>query len=209
MIQRCAKDARHYVPIGNLAVTLVFNHVIRVRISLILPVSSVNTIEFDEPNIQDSLLVPFILLIFPVACPSCPEVVKVKCHCQSMVLKFSCGKLANISDEAKREMFSCKIQCPTLMTCQHSCKNSCHPADETHSSPIDCKKKCALKCECGRIKEQQQCYKITKGYKIACDQECRNVADTVKKVNSEVDAESNLKIYYVLYHQLSIRKGLQ
>ncbi|GAU98606.1 hypothetical protein RvY_09730-2 [Ramazzottius varieornatus] len=131
---------------------------------------------------------PCLLPCHPGACPSCPEVVKVKCYCQSMVLRFSCGKLTSSSGEAKREMLSCKIQCPTLMSCQHPCTKLCHPADEPHSLPAECKKKCAVKCDCGRIKEQQQCCKITKGYKIACDQECQNIAEANKK-----DAEDKIK----------------
>lgn len=106
-------------------------------------------------------------------CPPCPETVRQKCHCQSMILKFSCGKLASVTEKEKLELFSCKIQCPVLMPCGHPCVKLCHVASEPHSQPAECKRKVPVKCSCGRLKEQQQCFKVTTGYKLVCDAECR------------------------------------
>ncbi|OQV20499.1 NF-X1-type zinc finger protein NFXL1 [Hypsibius exemplaris] len=124
---------------------------------------------------------PCVLACHRGDCPSCPETVRVKCHCGGMTLKFSCGKVARLTQAEKNDVFSCKVQCPALMSCDHPCTQLCHPADQPHSLPADCKKKCPLKCPCGRIREQHQCAKVSAGFKLVCDEECHAQAKSRKE----------------------------
>ncbi|XP_055333654.1 NF-X1-type zinc finger protein NFXL1-like [Paramacrobiotus metropolitanus] len=124
---------------------------------------------------------PCILPCHHGPCSQCAEIVRIKCHCQSMILKFSCAKVFGLSEEEKRVLFSCKAQCPSLLTCGHPCSKLCHIAVEPHSNISDCKKKVQVKCPCGNLKEQHSCNKVTSGYKLACNAECQALADAKRK----------------------------
>ncbi|XP_074397635.1 NF-X1-type zinc finger protein NFXL1 isoform X1 [Zonotrichia albicollis] len=113
-----------------------------------------------------------VLPCHPGDCPSCLQMLKIKCHCKLSVLYIECLKLTCADVKEKELLISCRNQCPKELPCGHRCKEICHSG----SCPLNCSQKVKLRCLCKRLKKEVQCSKIQEGQvSLECDALCKEM----------------------------------
>uniref|UniRef100_A0A8B9TDX6 Nuclear transcription factor, X-box binding like 1 n=1 Tax=Anas platyrhynchos TaxID=8839 RepID=A0A8B9TDX6_ANAPL len=129
-----------------------------------------------------------VLPCHPGDCPSCLQMLKIKCHCKLSVLYIECLKLTSADLKEKDLLTSCKNQCPKELPCGHRCKEICHSG----CCPLNCNQKVKLRCPCKRLKKEVQCSKIQEGQvSLECDALCKEM----KRKASEIkEAEAKAAI---------------
>ncbi|KAK2513677.1 Nfxl1 [Columba guinea] len=129
-----------------------------------------------------------VLPCHPGNCPSCLQMLKIKCHCKLSMLYIECLKLTSADLKEKELLISCKNQCPKELPCGHRCKEICHSG----SCPLNCSQKVKLRCHCKRLKKEVQCSKIEDGQvSLECDALCKEM----KRKASEIkEAEAKAAI---------------
>ena len=55
----------------------------------------------------------------PEACETCPQIIRIRCHCGMSQLYVKCGEWIAASPQSKVELGCCKDQCPKLLSCGH------------------------------------------------------------------------------------------
>ncbi|XP_014353942.2 NF-X1-type zinc finger protein NFXL1 [Latimeria chalumnae] len=112
-------------------------------------------------------------------CPPCPQMIRIKCHCKITTLYIECKKLSTADPSSKKDICSCKNQCPKELSCGHRCKETCHPGD----CPDGCYQKVKVRCPCKRIKKELQCCKVREGQILV---ECDAVCEEMKRKAYEI-----------------------
>lgn len=127
-----------------------------------------------------------LLKCHPGDCPQCSQMIRMRCHCQIVVLHIDCSKLTLCDEKTKNTLRSCGGQCPKKLTCGHLCGVVCHAG----SCPMDnkCQKKVTLKCDCKRMKKEFVCKDVRKKT-LDCDQTCK---EEQKKRKEEEDEKERL-----------------
>ncbi|XP_067039445.1 NF-X1-type zinc finger protein NFXL1-like [Acropora muricata] len=119
-------------------------------------------------------------------CPSCKEIVQLKCHCKLMTVFVNCSDLTSDNEQMRNELRSCKNQCPKkLAVCGHRCASICHPGPCPSSDK--CTKKISVRCPCQRRKKDFPCHAVQKGEgTLVCDKDCD---DSKAKQNKKISVE--------------------
>ncbi|XP_015776408.1 PREDICTED: NF-X1-type zinc finger protein NFXL1-like [Acropora digitifera] len=119
-------------------------------------------------------------------CPSCKEIVQLKCHCKLMTVFVNCSDLTSDNEQMCNELRSCKNQCPKkLAGCGHRCTSICHPGPCPSSDK--CTKKISVRCPCQRRKKDFPCHAVQKGEgTLVCDKDCD---DSKAKQNKKISVE--------------------
>lgn len=96
-----------------------------------------------------------LLLCHPGPCPPCPKLIKSKCFCGAVKDVRRCGL----------KEFSCSGKCNRVLHCGiHSCEEICHEGDCPQ-----CRKKGVHRCQCGKVKEERECFEKNFRCDNACD----------------------------------------
>ncbi|XP_048365599.1 NF-X1-type zinc finger protein NFXL1 [Sphaerodactylus townsendi] len=124
----------------------------------------------------------------PGECPTCAQMIRMKCHCKLTSLYIECIKITSADLKEKDVLSSCKNQCPKELSCGHRCKEICHPGDCLQN----CNQKVKIRCPCKRIKKELPCNKVQEGYtSLECDTVCKEM----KRKASEIkEAEARAVI---------------
>nr|XP_060634470.1 NF-X1-type zinc finger protein NFXL1 [Anolis sagrei ordinatus] len=124
----------------------------------------------------------------PGECPSCAQMIRMKCHCKLSSLYIECIKITSANLKEKEELSSCKNQCPKELSCGHRCKEICHPSD----CPQNCNQKVKVRCPCKRLKKEMLCSKLQEGQvSLECDAVCQEVK---QKASEMKEAETRAAI---------------
>ncbi|RLW09358.1 hypothetical protein DV515_00002822, partial [Chloebia gouldiae] len=130
-----------------------------------------------------------VLPCHPGDCPSCLQMLKIKCHCKLSVLYIECLKLTSADLKEKELLVSCRNQCPKELPCGHRCKEICHSG----SCPVNCSQKVKLRCLCKRLKKEVQCSKIQEGQaSLECDALCKEMKRKAYEIK-EAEAKAALE----------------
>ena len=85
-------------------------------------------------------------------CPPCDKIVKHKCHCTALLLRFKCQEWGVATAQEKETMLSCGSSCKEKLPCGHSCEATCH------SGPCPpCSNKVMVSCPCGAQQAEWSC----------------------------------------------------
>ncbi|XP_042324551.1 NF-X1-type zinc finger protein NFXL1 isoform X2 [Sceloporus undulatus] len=124
----------------------------------------------------------------PGECPSCAQMIRIKCHCKLTSLYIECIKITSADLKEKEELSSCKNQCPKELSCGHRCKEICHPGD----CPKNCNQKVKVRCPCKRLKKEVLCSKLQEGQvSLECDAVCKEMK---RKASEMKEAEARAAI---------------
>ncbi|KAK2388048.1 NF-X1-type zinc finger protein NFXL1 [Trifolium repens] len=105
-----------------------------------------------------------LLLCHPGPCPSCPQLVKVRCFCGSHQDVRRCGF----------KEFSCEAPCSKLLDCGvHRCVEICH-----RGTCPPCRARGVYRCQCGKVKEERECCDRV----FRCDDPCEKKLSCGKHV---------------------------
>ncbi|KAL2079385.1 hypothetical protein ACEWY4_025129 [Coilia grayii] len=115
-------------------------------------------------------------------CPPCRQMTRLRCHCKISSLYIECVKLTLADEEGKKQLGSCKNQCPKQLGCGHRCKELCHPGDCADS----CSQRVKVKCPCKRIKKEFPCSQAQQPNLVLCDHVCTSI---LKKAAEMKEAE--------------------
>lgn len=130
-----------------------------------------------------------VLPCHPGDCPSCLQMLKIKCHCKLSVLYIECLKLTCADLKEKELLISCRNQCPKELPCGHRCKEICHSG----TCPLNCSQKVKLRCLCKRLKKEVQCSKIQEGQvSLECDALCKEMKRKAYEIK-EAEAKAALE----------------
>lgn len=110
-------------------------------------------------------------------CPACVQSVRQRCHCKISLLYLQCTEFTSADDETKRNLCSCKNQCPKQLSCGHRCRLLCHSGDCEQL----CQHRVKLRCPCKRLKKEVQCHLSTQS-QLLCDDTCREQQKRVAQV---------------------------
>lgn len=124
---------------------------------------------------------PCPLPCHPGPCPPCQQMVRQRCYCKISVLFIDCLKMCSATQEERRELGSCKNQCPKQLGCGHRCRGQCHSGECEEK----CSQKVKLRCPCKRIKKEFPCSRAQES-QVECDDTCRAL---MKKTNELKEAE--------------------
>ncbi|CAL1536845.1 unnamed protein product [Lymnaea stagnalis] len=115
----------------------------------------------------------------PPPCSPCRMMVRMRCHCQTLVNHIECLKWIAASQNERDALKSCGQPCPKEMPCGHPCGAVCHSGECPNIS--SCDKKIILKCKCKKIKKEITCREKSLISKPECDANC-------KPQNQDLDA---------------------
>ncbi|XP_005090830.2 NF-X1-type zinc finger protein NFXL1 isoform X2 [Aplysia californica] len=116
-------------------------------------------------------------------CPPCLIMVRMRCHCQTLVKHIECNKWLAASTQLQDTLKSCGQPCPKEMACGHPCGQVCHSG--VCPNVDKCEKKVTLRCKCRRIKKEMVCRQKATAVKPVCDENCKS--------NKKNDDESTKK----------------
>ncbi|XP_063679973.1 NF-X1-type zinc finger protein NFXL1-like [Bolinopsis microptera] len=89
----------------------------------------------------------------PGSCPPCRQYLRLPCHCGILHLSVKCTLFSEKKD--LETLLGCGSQCSKLISCQHTCRKTCHLG--SCSKPTECKKKVSLYCACRKVKKDYKC----------------------------------------------------
>lgn len=125
----------------------------------------------------------------PGQCPSCKNMVRIKCHCGLNQLYVICNDW--ICNDRKEDLQCCGNQCPRNFDCGHRCKANCHSGP--CPNPEQCKKKVKVACSCKRIKKEFSCELVRNNAAVVeCDEICAQKKEEQMKVRKALE-EQKLK----------------
>jgi len=116
---------------------------------------------------------PCLLTCHPGDCPSCMQMIRMRCHCQLIVQHVECHRWTDASDREKIKLKACPQRCPKMLPCKHQCTAFCHPG--TCPSPEKCTEKVKVRCPCRNRKREFVCNEVQAGFaKVECEDSCQN-----------------------------------
>eukprot|EP01137_Pigoraptor_chileana_P034714 Opistho-2@27674 len=129
-------------------------------------------------------------------CPPCVGTVRVKCHCENVVLSLSCSEYvkAMASAEASARLFSCNAPCSKAKDCGHPCNVVCHAGQCALAA--SCTKRTAMRCPCKRKKKEFVCREIDEIRRkigaiaplLECDEDCEKAKAAVASAEAHAAA---------------------
>ncbi|GFO45458.1 NF-x1-type Zinc finger protein nfxl1 [Plakobranchus ocellatus] len=109
----------------------------------------------------------------PAPCPPCRMMVRMRCHCQTLLKHVECSKWVAASTKLRETLQSCEQPCPKEMACGHPCGAVCHSGPCPNAGK--CEKKIVLKCKCKRKKKEIICKNMNGPKdKLTCDENCKS-----------------------------------
>ncbi|KAH9492637.1 NF-X1-type zinc finger protein nfxl1 [Bulinus truncatus] len=133
---------------------------------------------------------PCVKPCHPPPCPPCHMMIRMRCHCQTLVKHIECVKWVSASEVEKDFLKSCEQPCPKEMPCSHPCGATCH--NGTCPNTNKCDKKVVLKCKCRRIKKEISCKDKDITPKPECDDNCKSKTQNVNET-TKIKEEEDLK----------------
>ncbi|KAK6976666.1 NF-X1-type zinc finger protein NFXL1 [Biomphalaria glabrata] len=124
-----------------------------------------------EAKRPDGCSHPCVKPCHPPPCPPCHMMIRMRCHCQTLVKHIECVKWISASSAEKDMLKSCEQPCPKEMACGHPCGATCHSGSCPNTNKCD--KKVILKCKCKRIKREIFCRDKDCTPKPECDSNCK------------------------------------
>ncbi|MCP4698814.1 MAG: hypothetical protein GY862_18480, partial [Gammaproteobacteria bacterium] len=119
-----------------------------------------------------------LLLCHPGACPACPQIVAVSCHC---------AKSAPAARRCGLQAWACARECGQSLGCgRHRCERTCHEGD---CGP--CEKSSKRRCRCGGREEERPCLDGD----WSCGQVCGNALQPCGKHQCQVEIRMAVKEY--------------
>ncbi|GFR97491.1 NF-X1-type zinc finger protein NFXL1 [Elysia marginata] len=120
----------------------------------------------------------------PAPCPPCRMMVRMRCHCQTLLKHIECNKWVAASAQLKETLQSCGQPCPKEMPCGHPCGAICHPGSCPNTGK--CEKKVVLKCKCKRKKKEIICKdRPASQGKLECDENCKSNKKNVDELKQK------------------------
>ncbi|KAM6949219.1 NF-X1-type zinc finger protein NFXL1 [Aplochiton taeniatus] len=136
---------------------------------------------------------PCPLPCHPGECSPCQQMIRQRCHCKISMLYLQCLTFTTADKQTKRELTSCKNQCPKELSCGHRCKELCHPG----ACVENCNQRVKVKCPCKRIKKEFPCVKTRQEQtQVLCDEACRaqqRSANELKEAEEKAVQEEELR----------------
>ncbi|BFZ15022.1 hypothetical protein BsWGS_18061 [Bradybaena similaris] len=134
---------------------------------------------------------PCVRPCHPPPCPPCQMMIRMRCHCQTLVKHIECDKWNAASQKLRDTLKSCGQPCPKEMPCGHPCGAVCHsgPCPNTNR----CQKKVTLKCKCKKIKKDVVCAERGAVSKLECDFNCRSNQKNGDEVDKQKEEEEKKK----------------
>ncbi|KAF5301721.1 hypothetical protein FQA39_LY10652 [Lamprigera yunnana] len=143
----------------------------------------------------------------PDECPSCQQMLRVKCLCGLNQIFIECD--AWTSSASKEDLESCGNRCPKNYPCGHRCRSNCHNGECPNAEL--CKKRIKVTCSCKRIKKEFTCEEVrSETTVVKCDEIClekqqeeskiRNMENEKKRREEEIKNLQELEKYEKLLH---------
>ncbi|XP_064636261.1 NF-X1-type zinc finger protein NFXL1-like [Lineus longissimus] len=127
-----------------------------------------------------------LLPCHPEDCPSCCQMIRMRCHCQIVVRHIECYKWIESDESMRDDLKACGGPCPKTLACGHHCTLTCHPGDCASSEK--CRENTPLRCQCRRRKKNFPCCEVRSGKtKLPCDEACEKQKESKKKAAEEAE----------------------
>ena len=123
-------------------------------------------------------------------CPPCEKTLQFPCHCGTLKLTFGCVEYGGFSASDLVDKLSCRDRCPKDLPCGHRCPEKCHTGSCAPATA--CKKRVAVHCECGRLKQEYVCgaTHVKNIPVVVCNAECERI---IKETEAAADAATAAK----------------
>ncbi|XP_059151561.1 NF-X1-type zinc finger protein NFXL1-like [Physella acuta] len=134
---------------------------------------------------------PCVKPCHPPPCPPCHMMIRMRCHCQTLVKHIECSRWISVSKSQQDVLKCCEQPCPKEMPCGHPCGAICHSGACPNIN--SCDKKVVLKCRCKKIKKEILCKDKAVVPKPECDTSCKNKSMTVDETSKLKEEEERKK----------------
>ncbi|CAH1802686.1 unnamed protein product, partial [Owenia fusiformis] len=187
-VQSCGRECKRLLPCGNHTCSLECHKVTQAISS---DQAGTNCSQCEEPCEKaraKGCSHPCVLACHPDECPSCKQMIRMRCHCQLVVQYVECYKWTRAGQREKDHLKACPSQCPKMLKCGHQCTAICHPGSCPGAET--CTKKMTVKCPCKFIKKEFPCHEvIKKKIVLQCDEVCKMTREKQRQSKDDKDKQ--------------------